>query len=107
MGGIKEEIEDEDWEEEPEPRYELSLHYKQGDDFRDCLDEAKGNVSNALELWAERFLFNSMRCRELSRRFKGKDVSADSDVHWIWFDGDKKLLKKLSEEGLIDKVEYE
>jgi len=87
--------------------YELFLHWKQGDDFRGCLEQAKGNVSEALEFWARDFDSRAKHCRELAERVKGKSVETDADTHMITFGGDEELLDKLVEEELLSAFEVE
>lgn len=87
--------------------YELFLHWKQGDDFRDCLEQASGSVSEALELWAESFDSRAKHCRELAEHVKGKSIEADADTHMIMFTGDEELLAKLAGKGLLSVAEVE
>lgn len=85
--------------------YELFLHWKQGDDFRNCLEQAKGNVSKALELWAEDFDGYAKHCRELAQQFEGRDMRADADTHMIAFTGNEELLGELVEKRLLSATE--
>jgi len=87
--------------------YSLWVHWKQGDEFHDLLEESKGDVSKALERWSEIFEERAKFCVELASRLKGKNVKADADTHYIGLYGDEKVLDKLAKEGLINVEEFE
>jgi len=87
--------------------YELWLHWKQGDDFSACLNEAGQDVPKALELWAGGFDKCAQHCRTLAKKLGCAVVEVDADTHMIQFSGDKALLDKLVEQELLQKIELE
>ena len=91
--------------------YELFLHYKQGDDFADHLEQAQDDVPAALRSWAESFKRHHDVCLQIARVLDGKKIEAQADVHFISFEpGDdqaENALEALVREELIERQELD
>ena len=91
--------------------YDLSLHWKQGDDFGHCLKESGGNTSLALETWAKHFAECQNACLKIAKVLKGKDVESHGSVHVIrLYPGDNEAteaLEMLVREDLISAEDIE
>lgn len=92
-------------EEEEHVSYELFLHWKQGGDFANCLEETE-SVEEALRMWAKSFEANADHCRELADEFSGENIEGRGDTHLIGFSGDEEVLERAVEKDLIEKVEF-
>ncbi len=91
--------------------YSLSVHYKQGDDFRHFLDEEKDDVPAALKSWAAHFGQIQSHLLRLAQHMTGFDVTANAGTHHISFEpGNEdasKLLEVLVKEELLDSYDFE
>ena len=87
--------------------YELYLHYKQGDDFREQLDDADSDIPKALRSWAESLRANVEHCEKLADAFEreisdGAKIQVEADNHYIGFYGDEGVLQRLADEKLLN-----
>ena len=96
----EEEFED---SEETMTSYSLSIHWKQGTDFADCLDRSRA-VSEALKLWADDLQSSRQKCLRLAKLLKGKDVEASAGENSIDLWGDEEALERAEKEGLLGKL---
>ena len=87
--------------EEESREYELTLHWKQGDDFRGYLSKSE-TVSEALVKWADHFESCRDRCLALSEKFRGRDIEAEAGANTVCFFGDERVLNKTVKEKLLD-----
>lgn len=91
--------------------YSLNLHGKQGDDFNSCIEYTNGNVSEALKLWEQRFLYNANVCSKLAKAFNGLNITIEADNQMISLYsediGIHECLEIMSKEGLLDFFEDE
>lgn len=91
--------------------YGLWLHFKQGDDFNGCLENSKGNVTEALHNWANSFEDNKRVCLTLANALRGVNVEVFACTHEIEFvPNDKEateVLEKLVAEQLLHSNEFE
>jgi hypothetical protein len=86
--------------------YELSLRFKQGDEFGQHLSDT-ASVSAALESSAQTLDSNATQCRELAVLLKDKNIEVQADAHMICFDGDKQVLNRAVKLGLLELMECE
>jgi len=82
--------------------YETGFYFKQGDDFNFHLEEAGGNISEALKSWASHLEGASMAILRLSELFKDKNIKVDADNHMVNFSGDEEVLKQAAEEEILN-----
>lgn len=77
---------------------ELSLYFKQGDDFSMHLKNSKDRPAAALEAWAEQLVAGAKALRGVARKIAGKrGVTASGDTHLVSIDG---LSRDVAEEVL-------
>ena len=92
--------------------YELFLHFKQGDDFHQSLEQADGDIPAALRNWAEFMRGNAEHCDQLANTLEreiadGAKIEVDANTHHIGFYGDEEVLQRLADEKLLDCNVYE
>lgn len=95
--------------------YDLFLHFKQGDDFGQCLERAEGDVVRALLDWSEHFQWCSTQCREIAAKIgayfdeypNATKVTAQGDTHTISIEGPEMLMEDLARQGLLNREEFE
>lgn len=80
--------------------YELWLHWKQGDEFGNLIEEAD-STEDALTTWAKIFESRAEHCRKLAEVVDGKDIEGYGDTHHIDFRGDEEVLEEAVEKDLL------
>jgi len=91
--------------------YHLILHVNQGDSFGEFLDQANGNIANALTKWANDFRSVANICEQLSLKINNENIDVMADGHTIIFMPKnivgQQILEELSENCIIDKFEFD
>lgn len=86
--------------------YELNLHWKQGDEIANCLEQTE-SVSEALRLRGKMLSDCVEVCNKLADLFDGSDITCDADTHMIAFSGNKELLQKAADQELLDVIDFD
>jgi hypothetical protein len=77
--------------------------FKQGDDVREELKQAKGNNYKALIRYAERLDVAATLCKALAAEVKGKrNIEIDGDTQFIRVEGPESWIDQMVETGLLD-----
>ena len=88
-------------------------YYKQGDDFKNCLEQCRDDPRKALKMHAEMLrgsadmldevaeIIQQDRPKAVASKLSGKyPVKMDGDTHVIWISGSPKIIKKLVDKSL-------
>ena len=92
--------------------YDLHLHFEQGWEFENHLNDTKGDIPKALRKMGMDRMMNGYKCFDLAERiadYRSKHskakISADVSDHIITFEGPEEFLKELEREGILFNVD--
>jgi hypothetical protein len=85
--------------------YSLWVHWKQGDDLAQYLNQHNNDTKKALLAWAQSFRESAKKVRAIAKMFQGKRLNVCADTHRIYLIGDIDTLEEAVKRKLLDKLE--
>ncbi len=92
--------------------YDFHLHFEQGWEFDNHLNDTKGDIPKALWKMGSDRMMNGNKCFDLAERITGYQskhsdakISAEVSDHIITFEGPEGFLKELVREGILFNID--
>ena len=84
--------------------YDLWAHYKQGDDLAACIEQASGDVSAGLRMWAAQLEEGAANARKIAAEIENVPVRVVADSFLIEFHPETPQAEAVLDELVVNGV---